>query len=52
VDNETPDKTPGTIDAVAEASAFSKAIDKIIKANYSHSKPKLWESDPFDGSNY
>jgi len=35
-----------------EAEAFAKAIDKIIKANYgsSKSKPKLWEPDPFNGS--
>src|SRR5882724_3004552 len=48
--DETPDKTLGTTNH--EAEAFAKAIDKIIKANYgsSKSKPKLWEPDPFNGS--
>jgi len=50
VDNETPDETPGTTGPNAEANAFAKAINKIVKANYSSSKPKLWEPDPFDGS--
>jgi len=32
---------------------LAKAIDKIVKANYSSSKskPKLQEPDPFNGSN-
>src|SRR5882724_5421408 len=48
--DETPDETLGTTNH--EAKAFAKAIDKIVKANYgsSKSKPKLWEPDPFDGS--
>src|SRR5882724_1425151 len=48
--DETPDKTLGTTDHKAEA--FAKAIDKIVKANYgsSKSKPKLWEPNPFNGS--
>jgi len=50
VDKDTPDETPGTTDPDAEATAFAKAIDKIVKANYSHSKPKLWEPDPFNSS--
>jgi len=50
VDDETPYETPGTTDLNAEATAFTKAIDKIVKANYFHSKPKLQEPDPFDGS--
>src|SRR5882724_13549803 len=51
--DETPNKTLGTTNPNQEAKAFAKAIDKIIKANYgsSKSKPKLWEPDPFDGSN-
>jgi len=49
VDDDTPDETPGTTDLDAEATAFAKAIDKIVKANYSHSKPKLWEH-PFNSS--
>ena len=50
MDDETPYETPGTTDLNAEATAFTKAIDKIVKANYFHSKPKLQEPDPFDGS--
>src|SRR5882724_2382111 len=48
--DETPDETLGTTNH--EAEAFAKAIDKIVKANYgsSKSKPKLWEPNPFDGS--
>src|SRR5882724_11559980 len=48
--DETPDEMLGTTNH--EAEAFTKAIDKIVKANYgsSKSKPKLWEPDPFDGS--
>src|SRR5882724_1635725 len=50
--DETPDETLGTTNPNQEAEAFAKAIDKIVKANYgsSNSKPKLWEPDPFDGS--
>ena len=47
--DETPDDTtnPNT-----EAKTFTKAINKIIKANYgSSSKLKLHEPDPFDSSN-
>ena len=51
VDDETPNKTSGTMGHDVEANAFSKAIDKIVKANYSSSKPKLWEPNPFNGSN-
>src|SRR5882724_1239295 len=49
--DETSDETLGTTNH--EAEAFAKAIDKMVKANYgsSKSKPKLWEPDPFDGSN-
>src|SRR5882724_6096308 len=51
--DETPDETLGTTNPNQEAEAFTKAIDKIVKANYgsSKSKPKLREPDPFDGSN-
>jgi len=41
VDNETPDETSGTTGPNAEANAFAKAINMIVKANYSSSKPKL-----------
>jgi len=50
MDVDTPDETPGTTGPDAEATAFAKAINKIVKANYSGFKPKLWEPDPFDGS--
>src|SRR5882724_9872201 len=51
--DETPDETLGTTNPNHEAEAFTKAIDKIVKANYGSpkSKPKLWEPDPFNGSN-
>src|SRR5882672_5350309 len=42
--NETPDKS------LSKAQYFMKAIDKLVKSSGS-SKPKLWEPDPFDGSN-
>src|SRR5882724_4006918 len=50
--DETPDETLDTTNPNQEAEAFAKAIDKIVKANYgsSKSKLKLWEPDPFDGS--
>jgi len=50
--DETPNETLGTTNPNHEAEAFAKSIDKIVKANYgsSKSKPKLWEPDPFDGS--
>jgi len=48
--DETPDETLETTNH--EAEAFAKAIDKIIKANYSSSKskPELQEPNPFNGS--
>src|SRR5882724_8003782 len=50
--DETPNEILGTTNPNNEAEAFAKAINKIIKANYgsSKSKLKLWEPDPFDGS--
>ena len=51
VDDGTPNKTSGTIGHDVEANAFAKAINKIVKDNYSSSKPKLWEPDLCDGSN-
>src|SRR5882724_1594114 len=50
--DETPNETLGTTNPTQEAEAFAKAIDKIVKANYgsSKSKLKLWEPNPFDGS--
>jgi len=48
---EPPDETSGTTSHDVEANTFAKAINKIVKANYTpHSKPKLWEPNPFDGS--
>jgi len=50
---ETLDKFIGEIDLKQDevkVSVFRKAIDKIIKDNYLTSKPKLWEIDPFNGS--
>src|SRR5882724_2223159 len=43
-DNDTP-----ASNSQAEATAFTEAIGKVLKMNKS-SKPKLWEPDPFDGS--
>src|SRR5882724_8692149 len=45
--DKTPEKTLGTTNPNNEAKAFTKAIDKIIKANYgsSKSKPNLQEPD-------
>jgi len=44
------DDTPASNSHKAEATAFAKAINKVLKTNNS-SKPKLWEPDPFDSSN-
>src|SRR5882724_9216348 len=44
------DDTPASNSHEAEATAFTEAISKVLKTNNS-SKPKLWEPDPFDGSN-
>ena len=51
VNYETPDETPVTTDHDAEATEFAKTINKIVKANYSSSKPKLQEPVPFDSYN-
>src|SRR5882724_9433353 len=51
VDNNTPDETSGTTDPNAEVAAFAKAIKRIVTTSSTCSKPKLWEPDPFDGSN-
>jgi len=50
VDDDTPDETPGTTDPNAEATAFAKAINKIVRVNYSFSKPKLQEPEPLNSS--
>src|SRR5882724_1147136 len=42
------DDTPIT-NSQADATAIAEAIGKVLKTN-SNSKPKLWEPDPFDGS--
>ena len=42
-DNETPDKL------LSETQQFVKAVGELIKTGGS-SKPKIWEPDPFDGS--
>src|SRR5882724_3892221 len=44
------DDTPASNSYEAEATAFTEAIGKVLKMNNS-SKPKLWEPDPFNGSN-
>src|SRR5882672_6650096 len=38
-----------TPEPLSEAQKFAKAIGEIVKTG-SSSKPKLWEPDPFDGS--
>src|SRR5882724_4783228 len=43
-DDDTPTSNPHK----AEATAFAEAIGKVLKTN--SSKPKLWEPDPFNGS--
>jgi len=43
------DGTPASNSCEAEATVFAEAISKVLKMN-SSSKPKLWEPDPFDGS--
>src|SRR5882724_11476235 len=50
--DETPDEMLGTTNPNSEAEAFTKAVDKIIKAYYgsSKSKLKLREPNPFNGS--
>jgi len=51
VDDETPKENSGTTTHEVEANTFAKATNTIVKANYSSSsKPKLWEPNPFDGS--
>jgi len=50
VDDDTPDKTSSAAIPNSGIAAFAKAINKIVNTNHSHSKPKLWEPDPFDGS--
>jgi len=47
----TPDETSGPTSHDVEANTFAKATNKIVKANYSSSKPELWEPDPFNGPN-
>ena len=53
-DNKTPgnmtDEHPMTNAIKSQATIFTKAIDKLIKANTTSSKPKLWEPNPFNGS--
>ena len=51
VDDNTPDESSGTTNPDAEVAAFSKAIERIVMASNTHAKPKLWESNPFNGSN-
>src|SRR5882724_5631044 len=45
----TDDDTPASNSHEAEATAFAEAISKVLKSNNS-SKAKLWEPDPFYGS--
>src|SRR5882724_9030693 len=44
------DDTPASNSHEAKATTFAEAISKVLKMNNS-SKPKLWEPDPFHGSN-
>jgi len=46
----TDDDTPVSNSHEAEAMVFTEAIGKVLRTNNS-SKPKLWEPDPFNGSN-
>src|SRR5882724_2528328 len=48
--NPTDDDTPVSNLHEAEATIFAEAIGKVLITNNS-SKPKLWEPDPFNGSN-
>ena len=52
MDDETPDDTLATEmnQEEAETLRFVTAIDKLVQSHPSMSKPKLWEPDPFDGS--
>src|SRR5882724_36673 len=45
----TDDDTPVCNSHEAKATVFAEAIGKVLRMNNS-SKPKLWEPDPFDGS--
>src|SRR5882724_8674462 len=47
--NPTDDDTPVSNLHEAEATVFTEAIGKVLRTNNS-SKPKLWEPDPFNGS--
>src|SRR5882724_10149854 len=49
MDDDTMDPTSGPTTQDQEASTFIKAVSMII-GNDSGSKPKLRETDPFDGS--
>src|SRR5882724_4156957 len=49
MDDDTMDPTSRPTTQDQEASAFIKAVSMII-GNDSGSKPKLWEPDPFNGS--
>src|SRR5882724_12034595 len=48
--NLADNDTPASNSQQAEAMIFAEAISKVLKNNNS-SKPKLWEPDPFNGSN-
>src|SRR5882724_13351941 len=50
VGNDTPAETSSAAMPNSEITAFAKAIHKIVNAIHSHPKPKLWELNPFDGS--
>src|SRR5882724_9489761 len=43
------DGTPASNSCEAKATIFAEAISKVLKVNNS-SKHKLWEPDPFNGS--
>jgi len=48
---DTTDENPMMNAIKSKAAVFAKAINKIIMSNTTLSKPKLWEPDPFNGSN-
>ena len=49
--NETAKETPTINSDEVEALIFVTAIDKLVQACPSMSKPKLWEPNPINGSN-
>src|SRR5882724_2672135 len=48
--DETPDETPPVAPEDTDAIRFIAAIDRVVQAHPSTTKPKLREPDPFNGS--